>query len=429
MTSLIRSPFIAGDTMISARPDTGWACAMTQLERLYTEQRQSPWLDNLTRAYLRDGTLAAFVADGIRGRDSQSDDLGEGHRRPPMPMTRSFALLTAAGCSVEDAYWELAVHDVTDALAVLRPTYDNSRGSDGFVSIEVAPELARDTAATIAAAARLHERIARPNLLVKIPATAEGIPAIAALIGRGLSINVTLIFSLSRYEQVIEAYLHGLETLAERGGDLAAVRSVASFFVSRVDTEVDHRLEQIGGDGRAGAARTCRQSPRHVWPTRCSGTDSPARDGRNSPPAAPTCNRRCGHRRRRRTPTTPTPSTSTASSAPTRSTRWPRPPSPHSRTTAPSRAPSTRRSSRPTRVMHDLRAVGVDMDDVGHTLEDQGVAGFHQSFADLLITLRRQGTPAGAAMIALAATPRRTASGIDALSGLVDKLSVLRRGR
>ena len=142
----------------------------------------------------------------------------------------------------------------------VRPT-TTPHGSDGFVSIEVAPELARDTAATIAAAARLHERIARPNLLVKIPATAEGIPAIAAMIGRGLSINVTLIFSLSRYEQVIEAYLHGLETLAGRGGDLAAVRSVASFFVSRVDTQVDNRLEQIGGAdalalrGRAGIAQ------------------------------------------------------------------------------------------------------------------------------------------------------------------------------
>ena len=136
------------------------------------------------------------------------------------------------------------MHDVTDALAALRPTYDNSHGSDGFVSIEVAPELARDTAATIAAAARLHERIARPNLLVKIPATAEGIRAIEATIGRGLSIYVTLIFSLSRYEQVIEAHLRGLETLAARGGVLAAVRRVASSFVSRVDTEVDTRLEQ-----------------------------------------------------------------------------------------------------------------------------------------------------------------------------------------
>ena len=157
---------------------------MTRLERLYTYQRQSPWLDNLTRAYLRDGTLAAFVADGIRGVTANPTILAKAIQASDLYDAQFFAL-TAAGYSVEDAYWELAVHDVTDALAVLRPTYDNSRGSDGFVSIEVAPELARDTAATIAAAARLHERIARPNLLVKIPATAEGIPAIEATIGRG----------------------------------------------------------------------------------------------------------------------------------------------------------------------------------------------------------------------------------------------------
>ena len=312
---------------------------MTKLERLYTEQRQSPWLDNLTRAYLRDGTLAAYVADGIRGVTANPTILAKAIGASDLYDAQFFAL-TAAGYSVEDAYWELAVHDVTDALAVLRPTYDNSRGSDGFVSIEVAPELARDTAATIAAATQLHERIARPNLLVKIPATAEGIPAIAATIGRGLSINVTLIFSLSRYAQVIEAYLHGLETLAARGGDLAAVRSVASFFVSRVDTQVDHSWSR-------SAARTRRRyagvpaSHRHAWPTKCFGTDFPVRGGRNWLPSAPTRNRRCGHRRRRKTPTTPTPSTSTASSAPTRSTRWPRPPSPRSRITAPSRAPST----------------------------------------------------------------------------------------
>ena len=359
---------------------------MTRLERLYTYQRQSPWLDNLTRAYLRDGTLAAFVAAGIRGVTANPTILAKAIQASDLYDAQFFAL-TAAGYSVEDAYWELAVHDVTDALAVLRPTYDNSHGSDGFVSIEVAPELARDTAATIAAAARLHERIARPNLLVKIPATAEGIPAIEATIGRGLSINVTLIFSLSRYEQVIEAYLHGLETLAGRGGDLAAVRSVASFFVSRVDTQVDNGWSRsaVRTRWRCGDVPASR---RRAWPTKCSGTDSPGRGGRNWPPAVPTRNRRCGHRRRRKTPTIPTPSTSTASSAPARSTRWPSPPSPHSRTTAPSRAPSTRASEEATRVMQNLRAVGVDMDDVGHALEDQGVAGFHQSFADLLITLR-----------------------------------------
>jgi len=129
---------------------------------------------------------------------------------------------------------------------VLRPTFDSSAGTDGFVSIEVAPELARDTDATIAAARHLHQRIAQPNLFVKIPATKEGLPAIEEMIARGRSINVTLIFSLERYAAVVEAYLRGLERLVAAGGDAASVISVASFFVSRVDTEADRRLEEIG---------------------------------------------------------------------------------------------------------------------------------------------------------------------------------------
>ncbi|MDQ2636432.1 MAG: transaldolase, partial [Actinomycetota bacterium] len=157
---------------------------MTQLERLYAEQRQSPWLDNLTRPYLRDGTLARFVTDGIRGVTANPTILARAIEASDA-YDEQFAVLTAQGQSVEDAYWELAVQDVADALAVLRPVYDSCDGSDGFVSIEVAPELAHDTEATIAAARQLHERIGEPNLFVKVPATAEGIPAIAALIGEG----------------------------------------------------------------------------------------------------------------------------------------------------------------------------------------------------------------------------------------------------
>jgi transaldolase len=153
------------------------------------------------------------------------------------------------------------VDDIRHALAVLRPTYDDSGGEDGFVSLEVAPELARDTAGTITAARDLHQRVAEPNLLVKIPATPEGVPAIEAMIAEGRSINITLIFSLSRYAEVIEAYQRGLEKFAASGGDPSRVHSVASFFVSRVDTEVDSRLEAIGSDrarplrGRAAVAQ------------------------------------------------------------------------------------------------------------------------------------------------------------------------------
>ena len=156
-----------------------------------------------------------------------------------------FAALTAGGRPIMDAYWDLVIDDLRHALAPLRPVFDIGGGLDGFVSIEVAPELARDTAGTINAARDLDTRIDRPNVLVKIPATLEGIPAIEAMTAEGRSINITLIFSLQRYAAVIDAYLSGLEHYASAGGDLAGVHSVASFFVIRVDSEVDRRLKTI----------------------------------------------------------------------------------------------------------------------------------------------------------------------------------------
>jgi transaldolase len=204
---------------------------------------QSPWLDNLKRAYLKTGKLQKLVDDGIRGVTSNptifqkaiagSDDYDDQFRELVKKM------------SVEDAYWELVVDDVNGALDVLRPVYDQSGGEDGFVSIEVSPALASDTDKTIRDARMFHERIAKPNLFVKIPATVEGVPAIRQMISEGRNINITLIFSLERYDEVIEAYLSGLESY---DGDLSSVHSVASFFVSRVDTEVDRRLEALSGD-------------------------------------------------------------------------------------------------------------------------------------------------------------------------------------
>jgi transaldolase len=149
---------------------------------------------------------------------------------------------------MDDIYWELVVTDVQDAVGMLRPLYDTSDGGDGFVSLEVSPHLAHDTAGTIEEARSLHQRIGQPNLLVKIPATVEGVPAIQQMISEGRSINVTLIFGLERYDQVMEAYLSGLEAYAAGGAaDLSRVASVASFFVSRVDTEIDRRLESLAG--------------------------------------------------------------------------------------------------------------------------------------------------------------------------------------
>ena len=233
---------------------------MTKLERLFTEQGQSPWLDNLSRAYLRDGTLGRYIADGVRGLTANPTIFARAIEGSAT-YDEQFSALVASGKSVSDAYWELVIDDIDSALGLLRPIYDESNGSDGFASIEVAPEIAHDTAATVAAAGDLHERIAQPNLLVKIPATPAGVPAIQAMIAEGRSINVTLIFSLDRYSQVIEAYLTGLEALNAKGGDLTEVHSVASFFVSRVDTEVDSRLDAQGKEdawslrGRAAVAQ------------------------------------------------------------------------------------------------------------------------------------------------------------------------------
>ncbi len=231
---------------------------MTKLHDLYDQVGQSPWVDNLRRAALSDGELAGAVADGIRGVTSNPTIFQKSVAEGAYYDDQIVSLLGDGRMSVEDAYWEMAISDVTRALGLLRPVYDESDGGDGFVSIEVAASLAHDTEGTVAAARGLHERIAEPNLLVKIPATAEGVPAIRRMTAEGRSVNVTLIFSLSRYDQVIEAYLSGLE---ECPGDLSRVHSVASFFVSRVDTEVDRRLEAVGSPqaldlrGRAAVAQ------------------------------------------------------------------------------------------------------------------------------------------------------------------------------
>lgn len=218
---------------------------MTKLQRMYDEQGQSPWLDNLTRTYLRDGTLGRFVHDGIRGVTANPTIFAKAIEGSDT-YDEQFGALIDGGTSIIDAYWDLVIDDVRGALEILRPTFDASGGLDGYVSIEVAPELAHDTDGTITAARHLHARIDAPNVFVKIPATAEGIPAVQAMIAQGCSINITLIFSLSRYRQVIDAYRAGLEEYSHSGGDISGVHSVASFFVSRVDSEVDRRLESIG---------------------------------------------------------------------------------------------------------------------------------------------------------------------------------------
>jgi transaldolase len=217
---------------------------MTKLNDLYDQQGQSPWLDNLRRDWLQDGTIADWVAKGIRGMTSNPTIMAKAIAGQDTYDDDFSALIKSK--SVEDAYWDLVISDIEGALKILRPTYDVSEGGDGFVSIEVAPSLAHDTEGTTAAARDLHQRIDQPNLLVKIPATPECIPSIQTMISEGRSINVTLIFSITRYGEVIEAYLSGLEDYVASGAtDLSKVASVASFFISRVDTEADRRIEEV----------------------------------------------------------------------------------------------------------------------------------------------------------------------------------------
>jgi transaldolase len=205
---------------------------------------QSPWYDNLARPVLTGGGLARLVEeDGIRGVTSnptildKAIDAGEGY-------DDQLAECARRGLSIEDTYWEVVIDDIVNATRVLEPVHTAANGGDGFVSLEVSPDVAHDTNATVALAKSLFARINRPNVMIKIPATLAGIPAIEESIAAGVRVNVTLIFSLARHEAVIEAYLKGLERLAEAGGDLSSIASVASFFVSRVDTETDRRLPE-----------------------------------------------------------------------------------------------------------------------------------------------------------------------------------------
>jgi transaldolase len=227
---------------------------MTRLQELYEIGGQSPWLDNLRRDWLQDGQLADLLKLGIRGITSNPTILAKAISGQDTYDDQFRALMKDH--TVDAAYWEMAITDIESALALLRPLYDESDREDGYVSLEVSPALAHDTDKTLKAARDLHARIAQPNLLVKVPATKEGVPAIQTLIGEGHSINVTLIFGLDRYDEVMEAYLLGLEALvaAGRGDELSKVASVASFFVSRIDTEVDRRLETLAGGDKGDAA-------------------------------------------------------------------------------------------------------------------------------------------------------------------------------
>jgi transaldolase len=230
------------------------ASTTSRLEHL-SALGQSVWIDYLSRELLESGELARLI----------DDDAVVGVTSNPSIFQRALSsgnaydeqIASSTESDTRRLFLELAVRDVAAACDLLRPVWERTAGGDGYVSIEVEPDLAYDTDATVDQATRFHRQIARPNLLVKIPATDAGIQAIEQMTAHGFSINVTLIFSLARHREVMDAYLRGLERLLESGGDAIHVHSVASFFVSRVDTEADRRLETLGRPdlkGRLGIA-------------------------------------------------------------------------------------------------------------------------------------------------------------------------------
>ena len=360
---------------------------MTRLQQLFEEQGQSPWLDNLKRGYLTGGDLERLVGDGIRGVTSNptifqkaiagSADYDDQFKA----CAAQFDGREKRG--IDDIYWTMVVDDIEAALRILRPVYDGSDGGDGFVSVEVAPDLARDTDGTIASARQLHERIAEPNLMVKIPATAEGVPAIRQMISEGRSINVTLIFSLDRYDEVIEAYLSGLEACE---GDVSRVASVASFFVSRVDTEVDRRLDAIGSDealalrGKAAVAQA--KLAYQLFRERFSGERWEALAARGARVQRPLWA-----------------STSTKNPAYPDTLYVDNLIGPDTINTLPDATIAAFEDhgtvactvdqdvDEARSVLDRLGALGVDLDDVSRVLEEEGVASFAKSFDELMDTL------------------------------------------
>jgi transaldolase len=351
---------------------------MTRLTDLHDQQGQSPWLDNLKRGWITSGEVQQWVDRGVRGITS-NPTIFQKAIAGGTAYDEQFGSLVDQGVSVEDAYWDLVTQDIRSALEILRPVHDASGGEDGYVSVEVDPGLARDEAGTEASARHLHELIDAPNLYVKIPATAEGVPAIRQMIAEGRSINVTLIFSLERYADVIEAYLSGLEAY---DGDLSKVSSVASFFISRVDTEIDRRLDQVGTDealslrGKGAVAQG--QLAYELFRERFSGPRWEALASRGARYQRPLWA-----------------STSTKNPAYPDTLYVDRLIGPDTVNTLPEatleafedHGTLTRTIDDDLAGAHDVwDRIGaiVDLDDVGRTLEDEGVASFSKSFDELL---------------------------------------------
>jgi transaldolase len=215
------------------------------------ELGQAAWVDELSREDIKNGGLEGIIEDGIVGVTSNPAIFQKAIAGSDL-YDEQLAELARKEDDPKEMFWGIAQTDIRDACDIFMPLYERTGGEDGFVSLEVQPDIAYDSDATIEEAMRLHKLVDRPNLFVKIPATLQGLVAIEEMISRGKSINVTLIFSLERYREVARAYIRGIKRLVENGGDPSGVRSVASFFVSRIDTEADSKLEELGADDLKG---------------------------------------------------------------------------------------------------------------------------------------------------------------------------------
>ncbi|MBM7775269.1 transaldolase [Actinokineospora baliensis] len=367
---------------------------MTDPLKQLSDAGVSVWLDDLSRERLTSGNLAELIRDKQVVGVTTNPTIFAGALADGQAYDAQVRELAARGASLSEVVRELTTTDVRNACDLFRDVHERSHGVDGRVSIEVDPGLARDTDATTAEALDLWKTVDRPNLLVKIPATEEGLPAITSTLAEGVSVNVTLIFSVERYRAVMDAYLAGLEQAKANGHDLRSIHSVASFFVSRVDSEVDKRLDAIGTDeakalrGQAAVANARLAYAAFLEVFQGPRWDALAADGANRqrPLWAST-----GVKNPDYSPTLYVDELVVADTVNTMPEKTLHAVAEHGKITGDT---VTGTADAAQSVYDRLSAVGIDIDDVYRTLEVEGVEKFDKSWAELLETVQGQITAA-----------------------------------